>query len=253
MKPLLLLIPALLLIACGGGAPPPPPAGEGAGASGAPAGAAPGGGISTVAGRITFAGPRPPVEAIAITKDLEVCGAHPVVNEELVVGADGGLQNAVVSIVGPPAAATPAGAGAAIVPELHQKGCVFRPHVSVVPAGAPVAVFNDDGVLHNIHTYSALNKPFNRAQPRHLKRIEVRFEKAETIRVACDAHPWMSAWVVVTDQAHVAVSDAAGVFRLDGVPAGTYTARVWHEKLGEKMQAIEVQAGAETALNVEYR
>lgn len=248
----LLAAAAVLLAACGGPpSPPPGGAGEGAPAEGsaAPAPAPGGGGTGSIAGRVTFAGTAPPPAPIQVTKDPQVCGAHPIASEELLVGADGGLQNAVVSLLDAPRGAPPSAAEV----ELRQKGCVFRPHVSLVPAGATLAVYNDDGILHNIHTFSALNPPFNRAQPQFNKRIDVKFDKPETIKVACDAHPWMSAWLVVTDHPYAAVSDASGGFRIEGVPAGAYTARIWHERVGERTQPVGVRAGEAATLAVELR
>jgi plastocyanin len=238
-----------LAAGCGGGERPQPgeaPADSAAPSPAPPAAAGPPGALS---GRITFTGTPQRRAPITVSKDREVCGAHPIQPEDLIVGKEAGVQNAVVEILGAPKRA---GMGAS-TPELHQRGCVFSPHVSLIPAGAPLAVFNDDEVLHNIHTFSSINAPFNRAQPKFQKRIEVRFDHPETIKVACDAHPWMSAWLVVTDHPHVALSDASGAFRIDGVPAGSYQARVWHEKLGERLEPVAIAPGQEAILAVELR
>jgi hypothetical protein len=48
------------------------------------------------------------------------------------------------------------------------------------------------------------------------------------IRVRCDAHPHMSAWLVVHDSPYVAVTDAAGTFSIGDVPPGIYTITMWH-------------------------
>jgi hypothetical protein len=201
-------------------------------------------GSGSIAGRITLAGDRPQPAPIQITKDIEVCGAHPILDESLVVGPDGGVRNAVVSLSG--VAGEPLAAA-----ELRQKGCTFLPHVTLVPAGVPLKIFNDDGVLHNLHTFSSLNPAFNKAQPKYMKVIDATFERPETIKVACDAHPWMAAWLVVSESRFVAVTDAAGAFRLDAVPAGTHTARIWHETLGERSLALEVRPGQPSDLSVE--
>src|SRR5262249_57176618 len=104
-----------------------------------------------------------------ITKDQEVCGATPHMDDSLVVGASGGVKNAVVSITnitkGKPMDLT---TGAT----LDQKGCQYQPRVTLVPANAPVKILNDDGILHNIHTFSKKNPPVNRAQPKFKKEIE---------------------------------------------------------------------------------
>jgi hypothetical protein len=241
-------------VGCGGGPSEAParrvsPPGDGAPplAPGAPAAEAPAAeGSGSITGRVVLAGARPQPAPIRATKDVEVCGAHPIADESLVVGPDGGVRHAVVSLAGvPPEPLAPA--------ELRQKGCVFLPHVTLVPAGAPLKIYNDDGILHNLHTFSTANPPFNKAQPKYMKVMEARFEHPETIRISCDAHPWMAAWLVVSDHRFVAVTDASGAYRIEGVPPGTYAARVWHETLGERSASVEVRPDEPTGLSVEFQ
>ncbi|MEE9218542.1 MAG: carboxypeptidase regulatory-like domain-containing protein [Acidobacteriota bacterium] len=252
--PFAAIVAAFIAASCGGQAPGPPEEEElptedvvSPGTSPAPPVpvSAPPGALS---GRLSFAGAPPGPQRVEVTKDQQVCGAHPIVREDLLVGADGGLRNVVVSLVGVPAT------GAAGLPatELRQKGCVFVPHVVLMPAGEVLAIYNDDGILHNIHTFSTLNRPVNRAQPKFKKRIEIQFERPETIRVTCDAHPWMQSWLVVSDHPYVAVSDAGGAFRIENVPPGTYETRLWHETLGERTRQVQVRSGQTTELNVEF-
>jgi plastocyanin len=247
---LAVLAVAAVLAACGGAEAPPQPredAGQSAAAPPSETRAA-AGGTGSLSGRLTFSGAAPAAEPVNVTKDRQVCGAHSIVKEDLIVGPDGGLRNVVVSVQGVP------GGDAHALPEveLRQKGCVFLPHVAVVAAGRPLAVFNDDGILHNIHTFSTLNRPINKAQPKFLKRIEVQFDRPETIRVTCDAHPWMSSWIVVSDHPYVALSDEGGSFRIGDVPAGSYTVRLWHETLGERTQEVVVRPAQTTDLSVAF-
>lgn len=244
-----LLTVAAVMVACGGSDSPPPqrerPGGSPPAAPSAPTASS---GTGSLSGRLTLAGTPPAVQEVVVTKDPQVCGVHPIVKEDLLAGPRGGLKNVVVSLQGM------AGGGDTGLPdvELRQKGCVFRPHVAVVAAGRPLSVFNDDGILHNIHTFSTINSPINKAQPKFKKRIEVQFDKPETIRVTCDAHPWMQSWIVVSDHPYVAVSDEEGSFRINGVPTGSHTVRLWHETLGEQTQEINVQAGQTTEIAVEF-
>ncbi|MFQ5432470.1 MAG: carboxypeptidase-like regulatory domain-containing protein [Nitrospinota bacterium] len=55
-------------------------------------------------------------------------------------------------------------------------------------------------------------------------------------------------WALVTENAHVAVTDANGKFSIPDVPPGKYKVKIWHETLGEKVQDLEVKGGA-TAFN----
>ncbi|MFB3078046.1 MAG: carboxypeptidase-like regulatory domain-containing protein, partial [Lysobacterales bacterium] len=63
----------------------------------------------------------------------------------------------------------------------------------------------------------------------------------EIIKVNCDVHNWMGGWIVVAASPYYVLTDEHGDFELDGVPAGTYTLKFWHEKLGEQTQAVVVK------------
>jgi plastocyanin len=200
----------------------------------------------TVSGKIVFKGTPPPSRALPITTDTQVCGSEAQA-EDLVVGADKGIRYAVVRLVG----AAGAVAEAAAPMELNQKGCKFAPHVLVVQQGAALDILNNDGISHNIHSHSTANAEFNKAQPGFKKKMQQTFDKAERVRLTCDIHPWMNGWVVVADKEAVAVTDAAGAFKITNVPPGTYKLEVWHEKLGVQTRDVTVKAGADAAITIE--
>jgi plastocyanin len=201
-------------------------------------------GGGTVSGRVVLVGDAPQAKKIEITKDREKCGSEKI-SEELVVSPDRGIKNAVVSLNGVKGSA----AGAA-TPVLDQKGCVFSPRVVIATPGKPVDILNNDGILHNVHTYSSKNPPINKAQPAFKKKMTESFSQAEIIKVTCDAHPWMTGWIVVTDQP-AAATDGAGAFKLTDVPAGNHTLEIWHETLGKVSKQISVKAGEETKVTIE--
>ncbi|MGH9750545.1 MAG: carboxypeptidase regulatory-like domain-containing protein [Candidatus Polarisedimenticolia bacterium] len=247
----------LVMAACGEGTAPPPeapvaPAGSPATSPAAPASGAYVPGPVTaggrIAGRVVYAGAAPPARPVAVTKDHAVCGRTAHVAEGLLVGDGGGLINAVVSIDGI-AAGKPFGAARTV---LDQRGCWFVPHVLVVPAGAPLDILNSDGILHNIHTFPRNNPAINMAQPRFKKVMTHTFERPDLVRVACDVHGWMGAWIVVAGHPYHAVTDAGGRFALDEVPPGRWTIRVWHETLGERTLETPVETGQAVEMTVTY-
>jgi hypothetical protein len=194
----------------------------------------------TIEGTVKFDGTPPAPKEVPPTKDKQVCGKAPIFDESLVVDkASKGIQWAVVSVQG--AKGKWDGKGAT----LDQKGCVFHPHVVVAPPGK-ITVLNSDKILHNFHSYSKENAPINKAQPGFRKTMNVDLKKPELVKVTCDAHPWMAAWIVVTDDPYVAVTDGKGNFTIKNVPPGTYTLEVWQETLGTTKQEVTVKAG-ETA------
>ncbi len=200
-------------------------------------------GAGAIEGHVKFDGPVPAPKAIEISKDKEVCGLKPHFDQELVVGKDGGIQYAVVSI-------TDISKGAALKPEtvkFDQKGCQYEPHVLAFPVGSTVQVINSDGILHNIHTYSEKNPSFNMAQPKFKKVITVQpdqLKNPEMIKVTCDAHSWMKGWWFVAGSPYYAVTDEAGHYQILNVPPGDYTVQVWQEKLGTSDQKVSVKGGA---------
>jgi plastocyanin len=200
-----------------------------------------------VAGAVKYAGAASAPKKIEVSKDHEVCGKMPKVLEDLLVGANKGVRNVVVSVQGVAGAKAPTAKAT-----LDQNGCHFSPHVTVVGVGAPLEILNNDGILHNIHTFSTANPAFNEAQPKFKKVMTKTFAKPEMFKLACDAHNWMSGWMVVTDTPYYAVSDEQGNFTIKDVPAGTYTVQYWHEKLGKQTKQVTVAASGEVRADLEF-
>jgi plastocyanin len=203
-------------------------------------------GSGSIVGEVKFSGTIPAPRTLKVNKDVQVCGSDKP-SEELMVGANKGIKNAVVSLAG---AKGPAPKPAQ-KPALDQKGCQFHPHVLVVPAGADMDILNSDGILHNIHTFSSANASINKAQPKFKKVMTEKFDKPEMIKVQCDVHGWMQAWIVVGEHGAYSVSDDAGAFKLDNVPPGKHKVEVWHETLGKMTQEVEVKAGAPAKVTFE--
>ena len=200
----------------------------------------------TISGRVVFAGDAPAAKKVKVTKDNEKCGTE-VTADELVVGSDKGIQNAVVSVAGLKGApAKPANP-----PTIDQKGCVFRPHVLITPVGVAIDILNNDGILHNFHTHGTKNTPMNRAQPGFRKKMTETFAQPEIIKVSCDAHSWMSAWLVITDHPYIDATDGSGAFKINDVPPGNHTVDVWHETLGNVTKTVAVKAGEEAKVIIE--
>ena len=204
----------------------------------------------TITGTIKFTGTPPVRKELQVTKDKEVCGKKSHLSWDLIVGPNKGIENVVVSLLD-----VKKGAKWTITKAtLDQNGCVYVPHVGVVPAGGTLDVLNSDGILHNIHTYTKANPSTNRAQPKFKKVLTIEekyFAKSEIIKVTCDAHSWMLGWLVVSDHPYVAVTNDKGEFTLSNVPPGNYKLEVWQETLGKKVQDVIVKAKQETKLTIE--
>lgn len=214
----------------GGAAPASAAAGPAAGAMGSAA----------VTGKMVFDGVPPPNEKIKMTSDAFCMKAHPgdVTKEDIVVAADKGLANVFVYVktgingtYTPPA--TPA--------QIDQKGCTYHPHVFGMVAGQSLDILNSDPTLHNIHALPEKNEQFNLGMPVQGMKYTKKFDKTEVmVRIKCDVHGWMGAYVGVLPHPFFAVSAADGSFTIKDLPAGTYTIEAWHEKLGTQTQQITV-------------
>jgi len=200
----------------------------------------------SISGTVKFAGTAPEPKAIEATKDAEVCAKTPKFEESLLVGEGNGLKNVVVSITN---ISSGKEFGDAMV--LDQKECLYTPHITLTQVGAELEILNNDGILHNIHSYSEANPAFNQAQPKFRKKLKKKFEQPEIVRIECDAHGWMEGWIVVMEHPYYAVSDGSGAFILSDVPVGEYELKFWHETLGEAMQNVTVEAGGEASVCVE--
>jgi hypothetical protein len=136
--------------------------------------------------------------------------------------------------------------------ELDQKGCAFVPRVVVIPAGGTVDFLNSDRLLHNIHATPKLNVSFNRTQPMG-RTIPVTFAQPEIVRINCDLHAWMTAWVVVAAHPFYVVTGADGRFAFDNLPAGQYKLQIWHERLGTVPANVTVTEQQPVQVTVEMK
>jgi plastocyanin len=201
----------------------------------------------TIEGQVQLSGVAPTAGKVEITKDEDTCGKTDKIEEKLLVGTDQGVRNVVVSIEN-------IGRGKRQRREggiLDQKDCRYDPHVVLVSVGASLTIKNSDGILHNVHSHSVANPAFNKPQPKFKKTLKETFHKAEIIQITCDAHTWMSGWIVVHEHPYYTVTDEHGKFSLSEVPPGEYTLRIWHETLGEKRHFITVKSGTNEPLRLE--
>jgi len=202
-------------------------------------------------GRVRLKGEAPKVEPLKIS-ELQAKGCVPEGEAldkrdlRLLVGPEGGIANAVISV-------SVEGDELRVPKEpvvLDQVQCRFDQHVLLVPKGCTLEYRNSDEVPHNVHTFSMRNKAFNSTLAAGGKK-QVKVDEAETIQVKCDIHPWMSAYVVVSDTSFAAITDAKGHFSIPGLAPGEYTAKVWHESLGKQEAKITIGAdGASEAVEV---
>lgn len=132
-------------------------------------------------------------------------------------------------------------------PELALDGRQFRPRVLAIPAGTTINFPNLDPFNHNVFSLSEGNTfdlgLYGRGESRNR-----RFTRAGLVRIFCNIHPRMSAFIVVRDNAYYTQPGADGSFTIPAVPPGTYTLHVWHERAPEVNQEITVPVGGLSGL-----
>ncbi len=217
-------------------------------------------GGGSISGKITFSGTAPEPTKFPIEKNPEVCGAGVREVQEVTVDGSGGLQHVVVFIkeigAGKEWNVTENGW------ELNQKTCIFIPWVSVIPDKSELTVFNNDPVLHNVHAYELIpNGPnmvrvtmFNEAQPTQgdFFKKPVRMRRGNTIKVECDAHNFMHAYILALKNPYYAITAADGSYSIDNIPPGKYSVTVWHSMLGSQTREVEVASGATADLSHQF-
>lgn len=204
----------------------------------------------TITGTVKLAGDVPEAKSSEVDKDQEACGHDPKPSEALLVSFDKTIKTAIVSILDISKGKKFDGSGENLT--LDQKGCVFIPHVLVIPPGSTVDLLNSDSVMHNLHSWSIKNTSFNEGVAGGGK-LPKTFEYPETVKMTCDVHKWMNAWVIVQDNPYYAVTDENGNFKIEDVPPGTYTLEAWQESLGKITQEVTVKAGEETKADFELK
>ena len=181
---------------------------------------------------------RPGEEWVQVQKDREVCGEFRPL-ERLLLSPEGGVANALVELEGAQGEVRQR-TGAV----LDNRDCRFLPRVQVVPPGTLLEIRNSDGTLHTAHAYRRRDETlFHVALPHFREQVRVSLLAEGLLQVVCDVgHTWMRAYILVTRNPFVTVTDNQGRFLLSKVPPGIYTLRVWHEILGVLSRRVTVPA-----------
>jgi Polysaccharide lyase family 4, domain II len=195
----------------------------------------------TIDGVVTLSGTAPTEPPIKVTKNQDYCGAS-IPDPTYTVGAGGGLENVIVYLKD-----ITKGKAAPTEPlALVNEHCMFSPRVQGAMVGESVKISSNDTVLHNTHPQNAETNAtiYNIALP--FKGFSVTKPLPGSpglIKVKCDAHEWMHAWIMELDHPYYTTTGPDGHFTIKDVPPGTYTLVTWHEAAGEKSEPVVVAAG----------
>jgi plastocyanin len=134
-------------------------------------------------------------------------------------------------------------------PRMDQKDESFVPHVLAIVAGTTVDFPNNDHTYHNVFSLSK-TKTFDLGRYAVGRSKSVRFDRPGIVRVFCDIHSHMSAFILVFAHRYFSVSDSEGGYRLENVPPGTYNVVAWNESAPlESRRVVVPDAGGEVEVN----
>ena len=117
----------------------------------------------------------------------------------------------------------------------------FVPRVLAIPRGSRVRFPNEDVILHNVFSVSGGNS-FDLGLYREGAGKEKRFTESGLVRVFCNVHHDMVAYVMVLDTPYFASPNANGEFVLTGLPKGHGRLTIWHEQAEPYTMDIQLPA-----------
>jgi len=195
-------------------------------------------GYGRIAGKVTVAGLAPRLAPLPVGKDMKICGTSKA-DEALELGPGGGVKNALLwDPQGPPPAK-----GARPRAKVALSGCQVVPHVSATAVPGEVVLTNEDGLFHNLTATG--DHPFSYAMPIKGHTIPTKLKKPGVLKLESKSHQWMKGYVHALPTTAFMVTEADGTFYLD-LPPGLHTLQLWHERLGERKDQVEVVAGETT-------
>ena len=135
---------------------------------------------------------------------------------------------------------------------MDQRSETFVPHVLAVTAGTVVDFPNSDRIYHNVFSLSkGARFDLGRYEAGHSK--SVRFDRPGVVRVFCEIHSHMNAFILVFGHPFFAMTDAEGRYRIDNVPPGTYSLVAWNEGTSSEPRPVTVPDGGATEVDLSVR
>jgi plastocyanin len=189
-----------------------------------------------IRGRVELRQPAGDVGPRVTVGDLAMSAMHPVADRRSVVYLDPAPRAAFDTREEPR-------------PRMDQQNETFVPHVLAIVAGTTVDFPNSDHTYHNVFSLSK-TKTFDLGRYAVGRSKAVRFDRPGIVRVFCDIHSHMSAFILVFAHRYFSVADREGSYRLDNVPPGAYTVVAWNESAAlESRRVVVPEAGGEVEVN----
>ncbi|HLL23432.1 MAG TPA: carboxypeptidase regulatory-like domain-containing protein, partial [Kofleriaceae bacterium] len=126
---------------------------------------------------------------------------------------------------------------------IEQRGREFLPSLVAVSVGSTVSFPNFDAVFHNVFSTSS-QAAFDLGLYRAGEAREYTFTKPGIVRVGCNLHANMSAYIAVVSEPSYVVTDAQGNFTFRRLVPGKYKLRAWSIKSKAPIERdVTIKAG----------
>ena len=135
---------------------------------------------------------------------------------------------------------------------MNQRNETFVPHLLAVTTGTIVDFPNSDAFYHNVFSLSKANR-FDLGRYASGKLKSVQFTQPGIVRVFCEIHSHMNAFILVFSHPFFAVTDDVGRYHIDNVPPGTYNVIARNEGLASDSRPVAVPDGGTTELDLALR
>jgi plastocyanin len=126
---------------------------------------------------------------------------------------------------------------------MKKKG--FLPRVLSIQAGTTVNFPNFDPILHNAFSTSAKNK-FDLGLYGGGEEKSYTFDKPGLVRVYCNVHHNMVAYILVFDSPYFTSIDSNGEFSLNDLPEASGQLVLWHPRAKVVKQKLDLASSAES-------
>lgn len=204
---------------------------------------------ATLSGAVTFTGLVPKATKIDLSADPTCAEENPNSTSDWFVVRNDKLANVLVYISAGANLENHSFEAPGTIIVMEHKGCRYEPHVIGLQVNQPLMIINSDNTQHNTHPTPKVNAEWNQSQPAGAAPLVKTFFRAELFMpFKCNQHPWEKAYVSVFKHPFFAVTDEDGNYKIEGLPAGSYTVTAWHEKLGEKIVEIALVPGESKSL-----
>jgi len=136
--------------------------------------------------------------------------------------------------------------------KMDQRNETFVPHVLAIMTGTTVDFPNSDAFYHNVFS---LSKParFDLGRYATGRSRSVRFDKPGIVRVFCDIHSHMNAFILVFSHPFFTLTNAEGRYSLENVPSGTYNVIAWNEGTASEPKPVTIPDGGVAELDFTLR